>query len=87
MWTEIARERYRREDLRCASDMTDAKWALIEPHPPGQKALGRPRIFGFGGLSTPCSTFCGRRGWSNRLESVMAATPAQACPVEERGQG
>ena len=44
MWTETAREQYRREDLRYASDMTDAEWALIEPHMPGQKALGRPRI-------------------------------------------
>src|SRR5580692_1966694 len=24
--------------------MTDAEWALIEPHMPEQKALGRPRI-------------------------------------------
>jgi Putative transposase of IS4/5 family (DUF4096) len=37
-------EQYRREDLRYASDMTDAEWALIEPHMPEQKALGRPRI-------------------------------------------
>src|SRR6478736_3772623 len=44
MWTETAREQYRREDLRYASDTTDAEWALIEPHMPGQKALGRPRI-------------------------------------------
>ena len=44
MWTETAREQYRREDLRYASDMTDAEWALIEPHMPRQKALGRPRI-------------------------------------------
>jgi transposase len=42
--TETAREQYRREDLRYASDTTDAEWALIEPHMPGQKALGRPRI-------------------------------------------
>jgi hypothetical protein len=44
MWTETAREQYRREDLRYASDMTDGEWALIEPHMPAQKALGRPRI-------------------------------------------
>ena len=42
--TETAREPYRREDLRCASDMTDAERALILPHPPGKKALGRPRV-------------------------------------------
>ncbi len=44
MWTEIAREQYRRQDLRYASDMTDGEWALISPHLPRQKALGRPRI-------------------------------------------
>jgi transposase len=44
MWTETAREQYRREDLRYASDMTDAEWALISPHLPGRKTLGRPRI-------------------------------------------
>ena len=44
MWTETARQQYRREDLRYASDMTDAEWALISPHLPGEKALGRPRI-------------------------------------------
>ena len=44
MWTETTRAQYRREDLRYASDMTDAEWALIEPHMPAPKALGRPRI-------------------------------------------
>jgi transposase len=43
MWTEIAREQYRREEQRYASDMTDVEWALISPHLPGEKALGRPR--------------------------------------------
>src|SRR5216684_2603434 len=50
MWTETAREQYRREDLRYASDMTDAEWALIEPHMPAQKALGRPRIVALRGV-------------------------------------
>jgi transposase len=44
MWTETTREQYRRQGLRYASDMTDAEWALIEPHMPAAKALGRPRI-------------------------------------------
>jgi Putative transposase of IS4/5 family (DUF4096) len=43
MWTETTRRRYRRDDLRYASDMTDAAWALIEPHLPAAKRLGRPR--------------------------------------------
>src|SRR6516162_7002431 len=41
MWTEITRAQYRREALRYASDMTDAEWALVEPHLPAPK--GRPR--------------------------------------------
>src|SRR5712675_216490 len=44
MWTEITRTQHRRDDLRYASDMTDAEWALVEPHMPTEKALGRPRI-------------------------------------------
>ena len=44
MWTETTRAQYRREDLRYASDMTDTEWALIEPHMPAPKGLGRPRI-------------------------------------------
>jgi transposase len=44
MWTETTRAQYRRDGLRYASDMTDAEWALIEPHMPAAKALGRPRI-------------------------------------------
>jgi len=43
MWTETTRRQYRREDLRYASDMTAAEWALIEPHLPAAKPLGRPR--------------------------------------------
>jgi len=43
MWSETSRRQYRREDLRYASDMTDAEWALIEPHLPAAKRLGRPR--------------------------------------------
>src|SRR5271169_6137874 len=43
MWTEITRRKYEREGQRYASDLTDAEWALIEPHMPGVKRLGRPR--------------------------------------------
>ena len=43
MWTEITRPKYEREGQRYASDLTDAEWALIEPHMPPAKALGRPR--------------------------------------------
>ena len=43
MWTEITRPKYERDELRYASDVKDAEWALIEPLLPPTKALGRPR--------------------------------------------
>ena len=43
MWTEITRPKYEREGQRYASDLTDGEWALIEPHMPAAKPLGRPR--------------------------------------------
>jgi transposase len=42
-WTETTRRRYRRDDLRYPSDTTDAEWALIAPHLPPPRRLGRPR--------------------------------------------
>ena len=46
MWTEITRRKYEREGQRYASNVTDAEWALIEPHMPAAKPLGRPREIG-----------------------------------------
>ena len=43
MWTEITRRKYEREGQRYASDLTNSEWALIEPHMPAAKPLGRPR--------------------------------------------
>ena len=43
MWTEITRRKYEREGQRYASDLRDAEWALITPHMPAAKRLGRPR--------------------------------------------
>jgi len=40
MWTEITRRKYEREGQRYASDVTDAEWALIEPHMPAAKRSG-----------------------------------------------
>ena len=42
-WTEITRRKYRRDELRYASDMTDAEWAIIAPHLPARFRRGRPR--------------------------------------------
>ena len=43
MWSKITRQKYEREGQRYASDLTDAEWALIEPHMPPAKRLDRPR--------------------------------------------
>ena len=42
-WTEATREQYRRDELRYASDLTDAEWAVVEPYMPAPARLGRPR--------------------------------------------
>ncbi len=42
-WTETARRRYCRVELRCASNLTDAQWSLIEPFMPAPSRHGRPR--------------------------------------------
>jgi hypothetical protein len=43
VWTKITRAKYQRAGQRYASDLTDAEWAVIEPHLPAPKPLGRPR--------------------------------------------
>ena len=43
MWTEITRPKYERAGQRYASDLTNAEWAVIQPHMPAAKPLGRPR--------------------------------------------
>ncbi len=43
MWTVAERERYRRDELRYPSDLTDAEWALIAPLIRPAKRGGRPR--------------------------------------------
>lgn len=42
-WTEAARQEYRRDCPRYASDLMDREWALIEPFMPPPNRLGRPR--------------------------------------------
>jgi putative transposase len=42
-WTEITRKHYRRDELRYASDMTDAEWGLIKRLLPRANRRGRPR--------------------------------------------
>jgi transposase len=42
MWTETARAQHKRDQLRFASDLTDAEWAVLEPLLPPRSAFGRP---------------------------------------------
>jgi transposase len=42
-WTEITRQKYRRDGLRYASDTTDEEWAVIAPRLPAPFSRGRPR--------------------------------------------
>jgi len=42
-WTEITRDQYRRDDLRYASDVTDAEWRVLAPLMPQRCRIGRPR--------------------------------------------
>ena len=61
MWTETTRHQYRREDLRYASDMTDAEWTLIEPDMPMQtcrSSWGSPEKYSCERLSRLCCIFC-----------------------------
>ena len=39
----ITRPQYQRKGLRYASDVTQAEWAIIEPHLPAAKPLGQAR--------------------------------------------
>ena len=43
MWSKEDRAKYERRNLRYPSDLTDAEWALIEPHIPPAKRGGRRR--------------------------------------------
>jgi transposase len=43
MWTDATRRKHARKGLRYSSDMTDAEWAVLEPHFPAPSRVGRPR--------------------------------------------
>jgi transposase len=43
MWTPATRAQHSREGLRYQTDLTDAEWAVIAPHLPGERDTGRPR--------------------------------------------
>jgi transposase len=45
MWTQTTRERYSRTSSRYETDLTDAEWAVLEPHLPPAEKRGRPRAW------------------------------------------
>src|SRR5215472_14877481 len=42
MWTAATRAQHKRDELRFASDLTDAEWAVVEPLLPPPAPVGRP---------------------------------------------
>ena len=42
MWTETTRAQHKRDELRFASDLSDAEWAILQPLLPPASAVGRP---------------------------------------------
>src|SRR3954453_21325363 len=47
MWTPTPREQYTRTAARYETDLTDAEWAMIEPHMPPRSKRGRPPSWTF----------------------------------------
>src|SRR3954463_16768204 len=47
MWTPTTREQYTRTAARYETDLTDAAWAMIEPHMPPRSKRGRPPSWTF----------------------------------------
>ncbi len=45
MWTPTTREQHNRKAPRYQTDLTDAEWAVIEPHLPPARGTGRPRLW------------------------------------------
>ena len=50
MWTDSARAKYARPAKRCATDLTDAEFGLVEPYLPLPCRLGRPRTTALGAV-------------------------------------
>lgn len=45
MWTPASRAQHKRDDLRFASDTTDAEWEVLAPWLPPPAAVGRPPVW------------------------------------------
>ena len=43
-WTPTTRAQHNRDDLRFASDLTDAEWAVLKPLLPPPSPVGRPPV-------------------------------------------
>ncbi len=78
MWTETTRRQHARKGLRCASDLTDAEWSVIEPLPPrrAEKTLDPspsrvwwPRVGSGQGEAT--------REWLRESETAPFPTPGE----------
>ena len=74
-WRETARDEYRRESGRYASDMTDREWALIEPFMPPVRCHRRPRTTDL------------REVVNAVLYIAMSGRPRRRYPGSRRGAG
>ena len=88
MWTTENRARYDRNYLRYPSDLTDAEWALIEPHMPAVKPLGRPRETGLRAV-LDAILYIGRTGcqWRMLPKDFPAFTTVQGYFYDWRDSG
>jgi hypothetical protein len=77
-WTETIRPQYERDCSCCASDMTDAEWALIAPHLPPAKDLGRPRKTDLREVVS-FHFFCSRASGVTRLSPQFEQDSRGAC--------
>jgi len=85
--TETAREQYRREDLLYASDMTGAERALILPHPPGKKALGRPRVIPLRGAIDGLFYILSVASAAARFSEALDRATLHLCLIGQRAIG
>ena len=91
MWTPTTRAQHDRGDLRFASDLTDAEWAVLKPLLPPLSPVGRPPVRSLrtiveaivcvlrGGVPDGCCPRASRPGKPRAVGSQPGAT--RACGI------
>jgi transposase len=86
MWTEITRRKYEPEGQRYASDLTDAEWALIEPHMVPKYTLPMSKIAMVQFWSSRRSTSC-FPGCATCLPTASTTAPICMMPSPSSATG